>query len=117
MATITKRFLSDSVNGRGVLISQTATAGNDIHTATGDAGDFDEVWLWASNTSSSAVKLTIEFGGVTDANDLLVVTVAAESTELVIPGLIIAGGLDVAAFAGTTNVITVFGYVNRLDYS
>jgi len=116
MATITKRFLSDSTNGRGIKVVQTSTAGTDIHTAVGDAGDFDEIWLWASNADTAAIILTIEFGGVTGIDDTIVTTVAASSTELVCPGLVLAGGLDVAAFAGSANKISIFGYVNRLDY-
>ena len=33
---------------------------------------------------------------------------------LVIPGLIINGGLAIDAYAATTNVIQISGYVNRI---
>ena len=60
--------------------------------------------------------LTIEFGGVAVPDDNIVVTVAASSTELVLPGLIIQNGIDVAAFASVASKISIFGYVNRMDY-
>ena len=82
----------------------------------GGTTDIDEVWIYASNTDSSAIKLTLEFGGTTAVDDNIVVTVAAESTELVCPGLIIQNGLVIKAFAGTANKITLVGYVNRMDY-
>lgn len=116
MATITKQFLSDSTTGRGIKVAATSSAGTDIHTAIAGTTDIDEIWLWASNTDTSAIVLTIEFGGTTAVDDNIVVTVAASSTELVCPGLIIQNGIDVAAFAGTANKISIFGYVNRMDY-
>ena len=30
-----------------------------------------QVWLWAVNSSASAVKLTVQFGGTTDPDDLI----------------------------------------------
>ena len=116
MATITKQFLSGSTQGRGVKVAATSSAGTTIHTAVSGTTDIDEVWIYASNTDSSAIKLTLEFGGTTAVDDNVVVTVAAESTELVIPGLVIQNGLVIKAFAGTANKISCFGFVNRLDY-
>ncbi len=116
MATITKQFLSGSTNGRGIKVAATSSAGTTIHTAVSGTTDIDEVWLWASNTDSAAIKLTIEHGGTTAVDDNIVVKVAAESTELVCPGLIMQNGLVIKAFAGTANKITLVGYVNRMDY-
>ena len=115
MATITKQFLSNSTTGRGIKVAATGTAGTAIHSV-GAAPDIDEVWLWASNTDTSAIILTIEFGGTTGVDDTIVTTVAASSTELVVPGLALGGELHVKAFAGTANKISIFGYVNRMDY-
>mgnify|MGYP003127156730 CR=1 FL=1 len=119
MATITKQFLSASAStsGKGIKVAATSSAGTTIHQAVSGTTNIDEVWLYASNTSDSAVILTIEFGDVGDVQHNIVTTVAASSTELVVPGLILQNSLYAKAFAGTTNVITVFGFVNRLDYS
>jgi hypothetical protein len=112
MATITKEFLSESTSGRGIEVVADATPGTTIHTAHATAKD--EVWIWASNTHTSDLALTVEFGGATDPDDLFKVSIAAGETELVVPGVCISGGLDVAAFAGTASKIAVFGYVNRI---
>jgi len=122
MATITKQVLSGAPTGNhGNKLTDTSTSSNTdlgylIHTAVAGTTDMDEIWLWASNTSAADVKVTIEFGGKTSVDDHIVVKVAAESTELVIPGLILNNGLVVSAFAGTGNVVSIFGYVNHLNY-
>jgi hypothetical protein len=117
MATFTKRPLSGSTNGRGILVAATATAGTLIHTAVAGTTPEDEIWLYAHNTSASAVKLTLEWGGVTSPNDLIEVTVPVDGTGLVlvVPGLILQNDINVRAFAGTANVINIFGYVNRIE--
>lgn len=113
--TATKVKLSSSTNFRGIKIAATATAGTAIHTATSTANTVDEIWLWITNSSTSAVKVTIEFGGATSPDDTIEQTIPAESGPVpVIPGLCLDGGVAVAAFAGTTNVLLAHGYVNRL---
>jgi hypothetical protein len=120
MATFTKTILSGSTDGKAILIAATSSAGTLVHTGSSTATVLDEVWLYAQNTSTSNVKLTVEWGGVTAPNDLIEVTIPAESgLVLVAPGLLIKGNasaaLVVRAFAGTTNVLTVHGYVNRIS--
>lgn len=111
-------LLSGSTNGRNIKVVQTATAGTLIHTATNTAGEFDEVWLWATNTSTSAVKLTLELGGVTSPDDLKEVTIPAEAGDvLVLPGIRFNGGVVIRAFAASANVINISGNVNRLTVS
>lgn len=118
MATYTKTILSGSTDGKAVLVAATATPGTTIHTGSATATTLDEVWLYAVNTSTSAVKLTIEWGEATAPNGNIEQTIAAESgLVLITPGLLIKGNatpLVVKAFAGTTNVITIHGYVNQI---
>lgn len=115
MATFSKLPLSGSTNGRQILVAATTTPGTLVHTAVSGTSSLDEIWLYAVNTSTSAVKLTIEYGGTTAPNDHIELTVAAESgLVLVSPGLVINNGLAIRAFAATTNVIAVSGYVNRI---
>lgn len=111
---ITKEFLSGSTNGRQIKVVQTATAGTLIHTA--HATSKDEVWLWAVNSDTSAVKLTIEFGGTTSPDDLIEITIPAESGYTkVVPGICLSGGVVVRAFAASANVVMIAGYVNRIS--
>lgn len=118
MAVFSKSTLSESVNGRGILVAATATAGTLVHTGPTVTTSFDEIWLYAKNTSASAVKLTVEWGGVTSPNDLIEFSVPAESgLYLITPGLLIKGAataLLVRAFAATANVVTLHGYVNKI---
>ena len=118
MATFSKITLSGSTDGRMVKVAATATAGTTLHTGSATATTFDEIWLYAVNSSASSVKLTIEWGGVSSPDDLIELSVPAESgLYLIAPGLIIKGNatpLVVRAFAATTNVINIVGYVNRI---
>ena len=118
MAAVTKQTLSGSTNGRGILVDDALTPGLLIHTAVNVANQLDEIYLWAVNSSAAAVKLTIEFGGTSDPADLIEFTVPAEDgLYMIVPGLVLDQGVIVRAFAGTINVISLFGYVNRIDQS
>jgi len=114
MATFTKVKLSGSTDGKAVKVAATATAGTTIHTAHATA--LDEIWLYAHNSSATAVKLTLEFGGVAAPDDHIEINIGAEGTGLVLvsPGLLLTNSLVVKAFAGTANVVTLTGYVNRI---
>lgn len=121
MATFTKLALQPAGTtgtGLGVLVAATTTAGTAIHTASTTTTTLDEIWLYAVNTSTSSVKLTIEWGEATAPNGNIEVTVLPESGLVtIIPGLLLQGNATakvVRAFAGTTNVIVVHGFVNRI---
>ena len=109
---LTKEPLSGSTSGRGIKVVATASAGTTIHTQATET--WDEVWLWAVNSSGSDVKLTLEWGGTTAPDDLIEMTIPAESGLYPIaPGLPIEDAVVVKAFAATANVIMIHGYVNR----
>lgn len=115
MATFSKIPLSGSTNGKGILVAATATPGTLIHTAVSGTTSFDEVWLYCQNTSTSSVALDVEFGGTATA-DLIEITIPGESgLVLVVPGLFLNNSLVVRAWAGTTNVLAIHGYVNRVS--
>jgi hypothetical protein len=115
MATYTKNKLSGSTNGKQLKVSAVATAGDLIHTAVAGTSDWDEVWIWAVNSSATPVKLTIEWGEATAPDGNIEGLIPGESgLYLVIPGLIIQNGLEIRAFAGTTAVILLTGFVNRI---
>lgn len=116
MSTFTKAKFSGSTDGLPIKIAATAIGLADtIHTAVAGVVNFDEVWLWAQNSSSAGVKLTICWGGVTDVDHTIEFTVAAEEgLKCIVPGLILQNAKVVKAFAGTTNVLTVLGFVNKI---
>jgi hypothetical protein len=120
MATFTKFHLSGSTGGRPIKVAATETAGTTIHTTGTSSSNLDEIWLYANNTDSTERKLTLEYGGVSSPDDLIEITIPAESgLVLIIPGLLLSGdgtsGRTVAAFAATANVINITGYVNRIS--
>lgn len=115
MATFSKIPLSGSTNGKGILVAATATPGTLIHTAVSGTTSFDEIWLYCQNTSTSSVALDVEYGGTATA-DQIEITIPGESgLVLVVPGLFLNNGLVVRAWAGTTNVLAIHGYVNRVS--
>ena len=119
-ATFTKIPLSGGgADGLGITVVATATAGTLIHTASATATTVDEVWLYAANIHSSAVTLTVEFGGVSVTKDIIQQSIAATPSGLVLvcAGLVIQGNATakvVRAFAGTASKIEIFGFVNRI---
>ena len=118
MATFTKNILSGSTDGRAVLIAATSGTGTTIHTGPTNTAHLHEIWLYAVNADTTARKLTVQWGGTTSPNDEIELTIPAESgLVLVAPGLLLKGNakaLVVRAFAATTNVIAIHGFVNEI---
>jgi len=120
MATFTKLHLSGSTGGRPIKVAATETAGTTIHTTGTSSSNLDEIWIYANNTATADIKLTIEYGGATSPDDLIEITIPAEAgLVLVIPGLLLSGdgtsARTIAAFAATADVINITGYVNRIS--
>ena len=120
MATFSKQKLSGSTNGRGIAVVATATLGTTIHATGTSATILDEIWLYANNIHSSAVTLTVEFGGATTTSDLIQLSIPATPSGLylICGGLILSGTGSVAttitAFASVASKIELFGFVNRI---
>lgn len=120
MATFSKVVLSGSTQGKAIKVAATASTGTTIHATGTSSSIIDEVWLYAYNSSASAVTLTIQYGGTATPDDDIKLSIPATSgLTLVVPGLILTGTgaatNTVRAYAGTTNVITISGYVNRIS--
>jgi hypothetical protein len=120
MAAYSKNILSGSTNGRGIAVVATATVGTTIHATGTSASVYDEIWLYANNIHSSAVTLTVGFGGATVTSDLIQNSIAATPSGLVLicAGLLLRGtgsaATTVTAFASVASKIEIFGYVNRI---
>jgi hypothetical protein len=119
MTIFAKTLLSASSQGKAIKVVATATLGTTIHSTGTSATTIDEAWLYAYNSSGSAVVLTIEYGGVTAPDNQIKLSIPATSgLTLITPGLILTGtgsaASTITAFAGTANVITISGYVNRI---
>lgn len=116
MATTVSRIpLSGSTHGRGIKVAATTSAGDTIHTATSSTSDCDVVTLYAYNSSSSAVTLTLQWGGTSTPDDDIKLSIPALSgLTLLTPDLVLRNSLVIKAYAGTTNVVTIHGFVNRV---
>lgn len=116
MATFTKKPLSGSTNGKQIKLSATTSgSANTIHTAGSGTTNNDEIWIWVTNNHSSAVNLTLLWGGNSSPDDEIVMSIPSKSgLYLVIPGLILQNSLVLKAFAGTTNVLCISGFVNTI---
>ena len=120
MATFTKVALSGSTQGKGIKVVATASTGTTIHATGTSSTIIDEIWLYAYNSSTGLVTLTVEFGGTTAPDNNIKIDIPPTSgLTLVVPGLILTGtgaaANTVTAFAGTANVVTLSGYVNRIS--
>jgi hypothetical protein len=125
MATFAKKaFFTGAgpteTTGRGIEVeSASIGSGTEIHVGSTTTTTYDEVWIYASNTSASAIELTIGFGGTTSPDDLILQSIPGKAgLVLVVPGLILRGQATalkvLAAAVGAPGEITLFGYVNRI---
>ena len=121
MAVIAKERLSGANDGLGIKIGATTagSAGTTIHQAQSGttAGLFDEIYIYATNTNTSAETVTIQFGGHTNPDNHIVSVVQPNETILVVPGLILQNGKTVTAISTTTNKVILHGFVNRISAS
>lgn len=119
MATFTKKILSESTDGRSILVIATASAGTLIHTGPSVATILQEVWLYASNPDTTQHTLTIQWGGTASPGDSIVLYLPAQSgLTIVSPGLMLKGNttpLVIRAFADTASKVTLNGYVNEIS--
>ena len=117
---IAKTLLSGSTNGMPIKVVATATTGTTIHATGTSSSIIDEVWLYATNTGTVTVPLTIEFGSTTSPDQNIIVGIPAKSgLSICVAGLTLTGtgaaARTITVFAATANVINIAGYVNRIS--
>lgn len=115
MATIKREILSGSTNGLPEDLGTSATTIHEIETTT---ADFEEVWVWLSNITTSQVVVQLQIGHDTDTDKRVMVKVPAEETVLAIPGWTFkgqAGPKYVKGQTGSANQVNFSGYVNHID--
>jgi hypothetical protein len=109
-------LLSNSTDGAPVKVAATATAGTLIHTATASTTGWDQLFLDFANTHTDLVTVTVEWGGATDPDNLIVRAYElppASPPVRLIDGHQIRNGLTVRVFASVANKIIVNGYGRR----
>lgn len=114
----THEVLSGSTNGLAVKVTGTGTGSSvTVHTAIAGTTSRDEIWLYAQNNDADgeARTLTIEFGGVTSPDNLIIVPIPCKAGPvLVVPGFPLRNALAVKAWADEADDIQLYGYVNRV---
>jgi hypothetical protein len=121
MATFTKEFLSGSDGGRPIKLTGTNTNASVLIHTTGTSNTvIDEVWLYAVNRDSVDRTAYIQFGGTTEPDDLLTIAIEPNSGLYVASaGLPLTGtgssGRTINAYASAANVVSVVGYINRIE--
>jgi acyl-coenzyme A thioesterase PaaI-like protein len=116
MASYSKQILSGSVDGKPIAIAAVSTPGTLLHTGPTITTTLDEIWLYAMNTHTAAIKLTVEWGDATTANNIEYTVPAENGLYLIAPGLLLKGNataLTVKAFAPTAGV-SIHGYINQI---
>jgi len=115
MATYAHLGLSGSTNGCGIKISATSSPGTTVHTAVSGTTNWDDVWLFATNEGTAPVAFSVEFGGTTSPDNTISGTLPAKCGLVpIVMGIPLQNGLVIKAFAGVTNVVVIYGYVNRI---
>ena len=122
MATYSKEFFTGCATdqgGTGIALAIDSGTFTTIHATPTTTTTLDEVWLYAVNSHSADLKVTIRFGGIEEPEDYIETTVTAESgLVLLVPGLILQGmastGQIILGAAETGDEVAVYGYVNRI---
>ncbi len=120
MASYTKKKLSGSTDGLGILVAATGTQGTLLHTCVTGTNDYDEVWVWAVNSKSTAVELTVEVtdsgNTVTAPRETIPVTIPSKSgLYKLLPGLVFHNDTEIRAFAvDNANLVVCFGFANLI---
>ena len=109
--------LSGSTDGKAIQVAATSTAGTAVHTAVAATDQIDSIYLYAVNNHTAAVEIEIEFGDATAATNIVVTIPADSGLFTVLNGVALQNSGAVACFAGTTNVVALFGHVLRSSAS
>lgn len=96
-----------------------------VHTTSSVTSTLDEVWIWAVNNAASARIVQVAAYDNTDVGSIATVSVAARSTELLVPGIPFKSfeptwqttiRITDYDFTGSNpGDLYVFGYVNRIS--
>jgi hypothetical protein len=114
-SSITRKKLSGSTNGKGILVTGTGTGASvTVHLVSANQ---DELHIWATNVSATVdYTIVIEMAGTTDPQDTIKILVPANTTRKVVDGITLSNTAGtVKAWSVTTgSVLSVFGHVNEI---
>lgn len=111
--------LSGSTDGKGIKVTGIISANAvTVHTAVSGTTDYDLVTLWAQNNDADneTRTLTLEVGGTTDPDNLIVLPIPAKvGLVLVCDQLPLHNGAVIEAFADEANDVQIYGIVYRVE--
>jgi len=115
--TYSKDFLSASTNGKQISINLSTQPLTTIHTqpAAFISSSIDEIYLYATNNSTSSATFNLLWGGSSSA-DIISYTLPAQQTRfMVADGKLITNGLSVYGNVSGSGTVVVDGFVNRIS--
>lgn len=110
MASVVKAGLSGISSGSGAGLTASTTVAT-IHVVPTTALLYDEVWIYAANTTTASVNLTVGWPGA----NITVSVPGSQGLLLVVPGLVATSTSTITATAAANSSINVFGFVNRIQ--
>jgi hypothetical protein len=115
MATFSKFPLSNSTNGKQMLITASYNAqAQVVHTAVAGTSAWDEVWLYAYNDATSSLSCSILWGSGSEPADVIRSAVPSQvGRVLLVDGKLLQNGLKVSMYAQGP-WINVDGFINRI---
>ena len=112
---INKYNLSEMTGSVPVVVGAVASPGTSVHVAPTATNGTDNVWVYAHNTGSATVNLTMQYAGTNATGTNFIMGIPAQAgLTLVAPGLVFESGSYVRAFAAHSGSIYLTGYVNRV---
>ena len=114
MPTYTKVLLSASPAGFQIAVSGTTVSSlTTLHTPA--ASVLDEVWLYATNTSTSTTLNLTTCWGLTGVSGQMTTQIPPIGGRiLIVDGKLLSGTNTISAFATSGNFINIDGFVNRI---
>ena len=124
MATLSKHLLSEieAISGRRFVVTSIEASAANIFHVTPSTTTLDEMWVYAHNFGSGDTQVSFLWGltsmPTTSAGDVyecVDINIPFKSGRaLVFDGTLMPHGLSAAVYAGTSNTISVDGFVNRI---
>lgn len=113
---ITKQLLSGSNGGQPILITAiTSGSANQIHTSVSGTSSYDEIWLYASNSTTASLSCSLNWGSQIEPTNLIRVLLPAGSGRILIAdGMLLNNSKTVYAYATSASLIVVDGFVNNI---
>lgn len=114
MPTYTKAPLSAAISGQqiqitGVSVTQLTT----IHTPAANA--LDEVWLYATNTTSANLEVVVTWANTGTPGQMFATVPYKAGRSLLVDGKLLSGTANtVKAYAGIASGINIDGFINRI---